>query len=165
MNLSLIEFDSTIKNFLTIYLLVVAIGVLVGLTYLGITSNTSKKGIVERYNGSNIESELDIPEQFPKGIGEMLVTTHNHILGLATLLLSLGLIIYFSSINNKLKNILMFEPLVSLLITFGSIWLVRYVHNDFVYLTIISAVLMYSSIFLSIGISVYELKFKKEKID
>lgn len=162
MNLSLKYFDNTLQNFLTIYLLIVAIGVLVGLTYLGITSNASQKGIVEQYNGSKATGEIDIPDRFPKGIEEMLVTTHSHILGLSTLLLSLGLIIYFSEINERLKKFLMFEPLISLIVTFGSIWLIRYVHWSFVYLTILSAILMYSSIFIVIGISIYELKFSSD---
>jgi len=161
MNISLKNLDKLLKKFLTVYLLVIAIGISIGITYLGTETNASKKGIVEQYNGSAPNDELDIPDKYPKGIKEMLLTTHNHILGLAPLLLSLGLIIYFSTVNKRLKMFLLYEPLISLIVTFGSIWLVRFVHPGFVYLTILSAILMYGSIYLSILLSIYEMNFRK----
>ena len=163
MNVSLKTLDKSLKKLLTVYLIVVAIGISIGIAYLGSETDVSKKGIVEQYNGSTSADEIDIPDKYPKGIKEMFLTTHNHILGLAPLLLSLGLIIYFSTINRKLKMFLLYEPLISLIVTFGSIWLVRFIHPDFVYLTILSAILMYSSIYLSIGLSIYELNFLRNK--
>lgn len=163
MKIALQNFDRKIKNLLTVYLLVIGIGISVGLVYLASKTDSTSKGIIEEYNGSEIVDELEIPEKFPKEFKEMLVTTHSHILGLSTLLLSLGIIVYFSSLPSVLKSFLMIEPLISLISTFGSIWLVRYLHQDFIILTIISAIFMYGSIYLIIILSIYEINFRKIK--
>ncbi len=161
MKISLQNIDRKIKNLLTVYLAVVAVGISVGLIYLASKTDSTSAGIIEEYNGTEIADELEIPEKFPKELSEMLVTTHNHILGLSTLLLSLGFIIYFSSLPSIFKSFLMVEPLISLIGTFGSIWLVRYLHPDFIVLTILSAILMYGSIYLTIILSIYEMNFSK----
>ncbi len=97
-----------------------------------------------------------------KPISEMLITTHNHILGFSFIFFITGMIFYFNSIISGFwKSFLLIEPTISIVITFGSIWLMRFVHEDFVYLTILSSVILYLSFFIMAGVSAYELKFKK----
>ena len=140
-------------------------GVLTGLVYLNYTTNYSSRGAIERFKGSEAEilsEEFDIPETYAKSISEMLITTHNHVIGFSLIFLPLAIIFFFNSrIMGVLKNILVVEPFISTVISFGSLWLVRFVSNDFIYLTIISAVLIYTSYFLMTGISLYELIFIK----
>jgi hypothetical protein len=139
-----------------------------GLIFLKYTTKYTPKGAAQRFNGTNIEQELadfDIPENYPKPISEMLITTHNHILGFAFIFFITGLIFQFNSIINGFwKSFLLIEPTISIVITFGSIWLMRFVHKDFVYLTILSSVILYLSFFIMAGCSAYELKFKSESI-
>ena len=165
MNYKLYEFDKTLKNFLVAILFVLTTGLGVGLIYLNYTTNYSPKGAAQRFNGTNIEFEMDdidIPENYPKPISEMLITTHNHILGFAFIFFITGLIFYFNSIINGFwKSFLLIEPTISIVITFGSIWLMRFVHEDFVYFTILSSAILYLSFFIMAGVSAYELKFKK----
>jgi len=151
-----------IKQLIIVYLLIVAIGVGVGLVYLFYQGQIAPSGIVENYRGSKIQEEFEIPDKFEKPIGSMLVSTHNHILGLAPIILSLCLIYYVVK-NGKVAIFLMIEPLVSLLITFGSIWLVRYIHSSFVYLTILSGILMYFSIYFLIISSIIILITHKNR--
>jgi len=168
MSYKLFEFDKTLKNFLIAILFVLTTGLGTGLIYLSYTTNYTPKGTAERFNGTNIEqgiNDFDIPENYPKPISEMLLTTHNHILGFSFIFFITGLIFYFNSIINGFwKSFLLIEPIISIVITFGSIWLVRFVHEDFVYLTILSSSILYLSFFIMVGVSAYELKFKNESV-
>jgi len=168
MSYKLFELDKTLKNFLIAILFVLTTGLGAGLIYLNYTTDYTPKGTIERFNGTNIEQEMDdfdIPENYPKPISEMLITTHNHILGFSFIFFITGMIFYFNSIINGFwKAFLLIEPTISIVITFGSIWLMWYVHEDFVYLTILSSAILYLSFFIMAGVSVYELKFKKESI-
>ena len=165
MNFKLFELDKTFKNFLIAILFVLTTGMVAGLIYLNYTTDYTPKGATQRFNGTSIEFEMDdinIPDNYPKPISEMLITTHNHILGFAFIFFITGLIFYFNSIINGFwKSFLLIEPTISIVITFGSIWLMRFVHEDFVYLTILSSVILYLSFFIMAGVSAYELKFKK----
>ena len=164
MNFKLFELDKTFKNFLIAILFVLTTGMVAGLIYLNYTTDYTPKGATQRFNGTSIEFEMDdinIPENYPKPISEMLITTHNHILGFAFIFFITGLIFNFNSIINGFwKSFLLIEPTISIVITFGSIWLMRFVNEDFVYLTILSSILLYLSFFIMAGCSAYELKFK-----
>ncbi len=161
MNIRLSELEAGIKNFLFIFITTAAIGVLVGLVFLGISTDYSLGGTVESIRGSETEGEFDIPEHYPKAVADLLITTHNHIMGFAFLILSVGIIFYFNStINGFWKYLIMIEPLISSVVTFGSLWLVRFVHPEFIWLTVLSSLLLYIFLFIMIATCIYELKFK-----
>ncbi len=164
MNKKLFELPSGLKKLLAAYLLTLAFGVLVGLAYLYYTTSYSSKGVVERFKGSEIEEysdsvdEIEMEMNYKKSLSEMLMTTHNHILGLSFIFLTVGLIFYFNSITSQFwKMFLLIEPFVSLVISFTSIWGVRFIDGVFVYITFISALLMYSSLYIMIFISLKDL--------
>ncbi len=160
---SLASFDTTLKKFLISYIILLIIGMSVGLIYLHETTKATKEGTVEQIRGSEVSDEFQIPSKYPKGINELLISTHNHIFGMGFIFFSLGVIFYFSTINGFWKSFLLIEPLVSTIVTFGSIWLIRFVDKNFVYLTIVSAILMYTSFFAMSIICLYELGVKKIK--
>lgn len=166
MNRKLFEFPNTLKKFLLIYILVLTVGVSVGLVFVSQTTGLSSSGAVERFRGSDVEDEFEIAEQYPKSINEMLMTTHNHILGFSFIFLTLGTIFYFNSVVTGFwKSFLIIEPLISTLITFGSIWGMRFIHESFVYLTILSSTLLYLSFFAMAAVILFELIFKKKKLN
>ena len=153
MNIMLSTLPSGLKKLLAAYLLTLTFGVSIGLAYLYYTTNYSSKGVIERFQGSEEneevgsldEMEMDLNMNYQKGLSEMLMTTHNHILGLSFILLTVGVIFYFSSITSPFwKMFFLIEPFVSLVVSFTSIWGVRFIASGFVYITFISAVLMYS---------------------
>lgn len=167
MNIKLYQLESSLKIFLSVFVIVLSLGILMGLTYLSQTTSYSPKKAIERFNGTqtNIDNEIiDIPETYPKPISEMLITTHNHIIGFALIFFGIGLIFYFNSIIKGFwKLFLMVEPLVSTVVTFGSVWGMRFIVNEFVYLAAISSILLFLSLFTMVAIILYELMFKKEK--
>jgi len=125
MNASLIHLRENLRLLILIYLITISCGLGVGLVYHSQNTSFSVKGTVEHFNGSengNLQDDLDFPEKYPKPVSELLMTTHNHVLGLSFVFLSVSLIFYFSSLVYFFwKKFLMIEPIMSLLITFGSI--------------------------------------------
>ena len=164
MDIKLFTLDKTLKLFLLALVIVLTLGVTLGIVYLNYTTSMTPTGTIERYNGSE-KGELDefeIVESYPKQISEMLLTTHTHIISFALIFGLMGIIFYFNSIVDGFwKNFLLIEPLVSTVITFSSIWGIRYIHEAFVYITIISATLMYLSFYVMSLVIFYELAFKK----
>lgn len=160
---TLVSFDRTLKKFLISYIILLIVGMSVGFIYLYETTKATKEGTVEQIRGSEVGDEFEIPSKYPKGINELLISTHNHIFGMGFIFFSLGAIFYFSAINSFWKSFLLIEPLVSTIVTFSSIWLIRFVDKNFVYLTITSAILMYTSFFAMSIICLYELIVKKNK--
>lgn len=163
MNQKLFQLNSDLKKILFLFVFTLTIGVSVGILYLSQTTNLSASGTISRYNGDTVEDEFEIPENYPKSFGELLLTTHNHVISFSLIFILLGLVFYFNSvITGKLKTLLIVEPFISTIVTFGSIWLVRFWDENFIYLTIISAVLLYTSFYIMSFVILYELLFKKE---
>ncbi len=159
----LYQLNKDLKLFLTIFLLVISVGVLFGLVFLFHTTSFDKDTTSERLIESErlVEEDFGINESKAKSSGELLMTTHNHILGFAFIFFFTGGIFYFNSLVNVFwKTILITEPLISTVISFGSLWLVRFYGSGYIYLTIISAMLMYSAFFVMVFISIYDLNRK-----
>ncbi|MBT8387074.1 MAG: hypothetical protein KJO12_06645 [Ignavibacteria bacterium] len=162
MEFKLYNLENKIKLFLSVVILTLSIGVLTGLVYLYNTTNLSSSGTIQRLSGSSETSDFDIPDSYPKPISELLITTHNHIIGFSFIFFIVGGVFYFNSIVIGFwKSFLMIEPLISIVITFGSIWLIRFVSTDFVFVAIVSSSLIYISFFIMIVIVLHELIFKK----
>jgi hypothetical protein len=154
-----------LKIFLTGFIFLLTSGVSTGLVFLFSTTSFSATGTVEHYNGSPVSPDdtISIQEKYPKPIPEMLLTTHNHFIGFSFIFFILGGLFYFNStITGRLKHFLLIEPFVSTWLTFASIWGIRFINPNFVYISIAAAVLTYISFYLLVGILIYELTLKKK---
>ena len=159
--ITLHSLDKHLKYLLSSFLLVLGMGIFTGLIYINHTTGMDSKGTIERYNGSEA-AEYEIPESFPKEFESMILMTHEHIIAFSIISILIGLIFSFNSlIKGKLKCFFMLEPFISIIITFGSMWLMRYYHEAFVYALIPSSMLLYFCWYFMIIISIYELNFKK----
>ena len=157
MNFKLKDLDNTAKAFLASFLLTMQVGIFIGIGYIYFTTNLNPKGTIEHYNGSEI-IENEIPEEYPKSLESMILNTHAHVNSFAIISLLIGIIFYFNSIiGNKLKLLLLIEPFISIIITFSSMWLMRYLNEYFVYLVMISSFLMYICWSIMVMVSFYEL--------
>ena len=157
------DLEKNIKYFLVAFLITITAGIFTGLSYIYYTTNIAADSISERYAGSVVEEDYEIPENFPKSIENMIQTTHEHVNSFAIISFMIGMIFYFNSIiNGKLKAFLMIEPFLSTIITFLSLWLIRFINTSFAYLVILSSTLMYFCWFVMIGIAMYELILKKD---
>ena len=161
-NISLHQLPAKLKLLLLLTVVNLTVGVGIGLYYVANTTELTPAGTAEHFSGSEIDAEFNIPEKYPKPVSELLTTTHNHILSLTLIFLVIGGIFYFnSSISGRMKTFLIAEPFISILTTFGGIWLIRFVHPAFVYLVIPSGILMYICYFIMAGVLLYELGLKK----
>tara|TARA_B100000131_G_C17953599_1_gene547466 strand:- start:53 stop:556 length:504 start_codon:yes stop_codon:yes gene_type:complete len=160
-NFKLKDLDQTAKTFLSFFLITMLVGVFTGLGYIYYTTDMNPSGTVEHYNGSQVLSDDEIPEEFAKPLEGMILTTHAHVNSFALISLAIGLIFYFNSyISGKLKLFIMIEPFISTLITFSSLWLLRYINELFVYIVMISSFLMYLFWIIMISVCLYELNKK-----
>jgi hypothetical protein len=157
-SIRLYEFPKKLRLLCLLTVINLTIGVSVGLYYVGYTTQFSSAGTSEHFAGSKISAQFDIPDKYPKPISELLNTTHTHIISMTFIFLIIGGIFFFNSIiTGLLKTILIVEPFVSILITFGGIWLMRFIHSGFSYIVIFSGLLMYLSYFIMVFIICYEL--------
>lgn len=117
-------------------------GYTVGLVFVWQTTRMTPQGAVDRYRG--VDPELtEGAMQFPKSLAEMLGTTHNHVLGMAALFAVTGLGVALCSWpGERLRRLLIIEPFVAILVSFSSMWLMRFVDPRFAWLMYVSGTLM-----------------------
>jgi len=160
-NIYLYNLSSDLKKTISAFLIVLGIGIFTGLIYINYTTSMSITGTIEQYKGSAAASEYDIPNKFPKEFESMIRITHEHIISFSIITILLSFIFNFNSIvSRKTKLFLMIEPYISIIITFSSMWLMRYFSSKFVYFLIVSSSLMYICWYAIIFISLYELNKK-----
>ena len=145
--------------FLTVFNITVGLGV--GLYYVGYTTQYSPSGTSEHFAGSQVSDDFDIPDKYPKPFSELLNTTHTHVISMTFIFIITGGIFFFNSlITGSIKTFLIVEPFISIIVTFGGIWLIRFIHPGFSYLVILSGILMYLSFFIMASTIFYELSIK-----
>ena len=131
---------------------------------MGYTTQYSPSGTSEHFAGSMISDDFDIPDKYPKPFSELLNTTHTHVLSMTFIFIITGGIFFFNSIiTGSIKTFLIVEPFISIIVTFGGIWLVRFIHPGFSYLVILSGILMYLSFIIMASTIFYELSIKSSR--
>jgi hypothetical protein len=97
----------------------------------------------------------------PKTLKEMIVTTHNHVIVLSIVFLIEG-ILFLSLFHSGVVRWIVIEPFVSLLLTFGSLWLIFFGVSGFSYIAFISGIVMHS-IFYIMALSIIYRLLKLQK--
>lgn len=144
----------SVKKLILIFVAVAFIGVVFGAVFIEVTTHLTPQGVVEQYKGIS-ESRVETADElkFPKPLKEMLTTTHNHILGLSSLFMIVGFLYLHVGQREAWRLIVAVEPLLSLIVTFGGLWVMRYLWSPFVYIVILSGALMVGTyIWMSIAI-------------
>ena len=158
---SLHRLAPNLKWFIAIFLVVLSVGYGTGLTFVNETSGMSTKGIEENYVGN--EDDEDAQEmKFEKSEREMLNIIHTHILSTSLIFLVLGFLVSLTSLPRWLKKFLMIEPLLSVLCTFGGIYLLWKGVSWFTYVVMLSGMLMTLSFVLSVILVSWQLTLKKD---
>ena len=146
--------DKNLKKILIYYLITLGVGFSLGVLYVFLNSEFSSSGMIEQYLGNNDEWE----PKLAKTLQDLVSHTHEHITMFSIIFLSLGLIfLYNNTIKGFWKRFLMLEPFVSIIITFGGFFIIRYVTTSFSYIIIISSLLMYICFYVMLFICLYEL--------
>lgn len=160
MNFKLLDLSTELKKLLSIILIMLMIAIALGLFFVTLEVGTSQKDLIEHYNGNDKSSD-EFELNYGKSLKALTLTVHNHVLSF-TLVFSLLTLLFtgVNSVGKRLKSVLLIEPFLSILTTFGSMYLIRFVHPSFVYLIIFSSTLLYFSFYLMSILCLREL-FKK----
>lgn len=135
------QFPKEIKLFIATFVIVLSVGFYTGLLFVNQTEQMAPAGIQENYLGNEEKEDAEVMK-FEKGSREMLTIVHTHILSMSFIFFLLGGILATTSINKKLKTFLMIEPFVSVIVTFGGIYLLWSGVHWFTYIIMISGMLM-----------------------
>ena len=136
------------RSFVAVFIMVLSVGYASGLAFVDNTTSSHPSGIVENYNG-NEENEEAEEMKFKKSDHEMLNIVHTHILSMSIIFFILGSLVYGTRLSSRWQAFLMIEPLLSVLVTFGGIFLLWRGHTWMVYVVMVSGALMTISFVLS----------------
>ncbi len=111
-----------LKLLIGTFIIILSIGFFTGLLFVGETSSASPNGIEEQYLGNEADEDAMVMK-FKKSEQEMLTLFHNHVLSMSLIFFLVGLLLSITQLNKKLKIFLMIEPFISVILTFGGIYL------------------------------------------
>jgi hypothetical protein len=123
--------------------LVQVVGYTTGLLYVHHTTGMTPPGVSEQYRGSDSTAVTEAAMKFPKSYPEMLNITHTHLLSMAAIFIFSGIALALCERPEpRWRKFLVVEPFVALLVSFSSMWLMRYVDARFSWLLSLSSGLM-----------------------
>lgn len=155
------QFPKEIKSLILVFIIVLSVGFYGGLSFVNKTTSMNSSEIESHYLGNENDEAAEVMK-FKKSEGEILTVVHNHILSLSVIFFLLSLILATTSINKKFKYFLMIEPFLSIILTFGGIYLLWSGITWFKYVVIFSGILMtFSFVSATIAIAYQILFFKK----
>ena len=152
-----------LKILIVAFLVVLSIGFFTGLLFVGDTSSANPNGIEEQYLGNETDEEATVMK-FRKSDREMLSLVHNHVLSMAIIFFLVGLILSTTKRNKKLKLFLLIEPFVSVILTFGGIYLLWKGLLWMKYIVMFSGTLMTLTYTLSVLIILVQLFSNKKSL-
>ncbi len=133
------------RLFVVCFVIILNIGFFTGFNFVRVTTSMNSTGIEENYLGNEDDEDAEIMH-FKKSEQEVLTLVHNHVLSLSLIFFVLGVLVYTTNEKSSVKGFLMFEPFISLILTFGGIYLLWTGLIWFKYIIMISGGLMVISI-------------------
>ncbi|MDB2330040.1 hypothetical protein N9V52_05900 [Flavobacteriaceae bacterium] len=138
-----------VKFFLVAFLVALSVGYFTGINFVRVTESSTPKG------------NEDVPEattmKFKKGKREMLTIIHTHILSISFIFFLLGILVWGTDQSIWLKSFLTIEPFISVLTTFGGIYMLWLGYSFFSYVVIFSGILMTLSYILGVLVVMKDL--------
>lgn len=157
------SFPLYVKRFIAAFVVVLSIGYFTGLQFVRQTESDTPHGIEENYLG-NEEVESVTVMKFKKGEREMLTILHTHVLSISFIFFLLGGLVAITSISPKLKAFLMIEPFISIVLTFGGIYLLWKGMLWMKWIVLLSGILM-TLVFICAATVVLIQLFKKRDLN
>jgi hypothetical protein len=149
-----------IKLLIGAFIIVLSIGFYTGLLFVEETSSANPNGIEEQYLGNENDENAEVMH-FKKSDQEMLTLVHNHILSMSIIFFLVGLIISITKLGRKLKLFLIIEPFVSVILTFGGLYLLWKDLLWMKYIVMFSGILMTLTFTVSVIIILKQLVQKQ----
>ena len=111
-----------VKGSLLLLIWTLAFGYTAGMFYLQDTTSFEAQGIEENYLGNESDEEAE-ELSFKMSRKQVLNIIHSHVISYTLIFFMLATILVFSSVALPWKRVLLIEPPVSILLTFGGLWL------------------------------------------
>ena len=103
------------------------------------------------------EGENSDPLKYKKSEQEIISIVHAHVISFSLIFLLLGVIVMLTSIPVWLKKILIIEPFISIVLTFGGIWMLWKDITWMKYIVMCSGILLTITFSLSVLIVIQQL--------
>ena len=123
------------------FVVTLSFGYFTGLRFVNENTGNTTRGIEEHYLGNEADDDADIM-RFKKSEKEIITTVHNHVTSMSLIFFALGSILLITSVNPLLKKFLIIEPFISIVLTFGGIWIMWSGVLWFKYIIICSGILL-----------------------
>ncbi|MFX0558141.1 hypothetical protein ACOCEA_15170 [Maribacter sp. CXY002] len=150
------QLPSPIKVFIGSFVVILSFGFYTGLLFVSESSTNSPDGIEENYLG-NEEDEDAVVMKFKKSEREMLTIVHTHVLSMSFIFFLLGILVWLTNLSTKLKLFLTVEPFISVLLTFGGIYLLWSGIYWMKYVIVFSGILMTFTFSISVLLVLLQL--------
>jgi len=154
-------FPKEIKWFIGVFVIVLSIGFYTGLLFVNQTSTAAPIGIEENYLGNEGDEDAAVMK-FKKSEQEMLTIIHTHILSMSFIFFLLGILVWLAKLPKNLKLFLTVEPFLSVLLTFGGIYLLWTGILWMKYVVIFSGILMTATFAVSSLIVLFQIVRTKD---
>lgn len=161
MDFKLQQLPKALRISLSVFLLTLSFGYFSGLDLLKHTTDFKSKGIQENVLGNEFNEEAE-ELHFKMSERELHGIIHSHVITISILFAILSFMVFFTSLPSGLKSFLMIEPNVSLVVTFGGLWLLWLGHTWVKYVIMISGILMHLSLILLVATLLWQLLLKKD---
>jgi hypothetical protein len=145
-----------IRMLCLVFLAVLNLGYFGGLAMVRDTTAMAPDGIETHYLGNEADETAELMK-FKKSKSQVLTLVHNHILSLAVIFFLFALMLSMTEMSIKWKLFLMLEPFLSIVLTFGGIYLVWMGITWFKYIVLVSGVVMTGVLLLGTAILIYQL--------
>jgi hypothetical protein len=153
--------DGPLRMLITAFLVVLTAGYALGIFFVEHTTSGTPGGVSGEFRGTEADASA-MELKFEKSPREMYTLVHNHVLSLSLLFFCVGAIFNFSSYPGPpWKTLLMAEPFVAIVTTFGGLWLLRFVDPGFVWLVIPSGFSMAACYILMVILIMKELWWRR----
>lgn len=134
-----------VRAFLFCFTLSLGFGYAMGYKFLVRTTDLQPSGIEMNYNGNENDDEA-VEMKFKKSEREMLSIIHSHAISMSLIFFALGAIVSITSISDKVKLWLITKPLISIIVTFGGVWLLWKGVAWMKYIVMVSGIIMTLSV-------------------
>ncbi len=151
-------FPKELRLFIAVFVIVLSVGYFTGLLFVQETESTTPTGIEENYLGNEDDEEAEVMK-FKKGEREMLTVIHTHVLSMSFIFFLLGGLVWITKAPKKLKLFLTLEPFLSIILTFGGIYLMWSGISWFRYVVVFSGILMTITYMGSAGLVLWQCIF------
>lgn len=149
-----------VRIFCAVFVVVLSIGFYTGLLFVAQTESLTPAGVEANYLGNEEDAQAAVMK-FKKSPREMLNIIHTHVLSLTLIFFLLGLFVWGTTLSRGLKQFLTIEPFVSVILTFGGIYLMWLGWTGFRYVVIVSGIAMTLSFVAASIIVIYQLLVTK----